>query len=151
MAIRRNLVVSGERDVLEEIECSTQDYPFYAIFVALTERLPHGLLLRGLARDTDPRATSVRAGRVLLDFPKLDALGWDVVARIRKVEQTPEGGVGIGLADLEEGEVGRVGGGEGELVDGGNDTCVCDGPFEVAGGLAAHDAGCGGGPGVAWV
>jgi hypothetical protein len=72
------------------------------------------------------------------------------MAGISEIEQAPKGGIRVGFADLEQGEVGGVGGREGELVDGGDDTCVCDGPFEVAGGFAA-DYACRGGGGVARV
>lgn len=67
------------------------------------------------------------------------------MAGVGKVEHAPESGVGVGLGDLEEGEVWGVWGREGELVDGRDDTGVCYGPFEVARGFAADDAGRGGG------
>jgi len=64
------------------------------------------------------------------------------MAGVGEIKHTPEGCIGIGLGDLEEGKIWRVWGGERKLVDGRDDACVGYGPFEVAGSLAADDAGC---------
>jgi hypothetical protein len=44
---------------------------------------------------------------------------------------------------LEKWEVWGIGRGKGELVNGGNYTSIGDGPFKIARGLAAYDAGRG--------
>ena len=137
------------RDALEKIQRSTQDDPFDTVLVALSQCLPDRFLLGSFAGDADPRAASIWTGRVLLDLSKLDALWRDVVAGVGEVEHAPERGVRVGFGDLEEREVGGVGGGEGEFVDGREDTGVGDGPFEVAGGFAADDPGRGGR--MAWI
>lgn len=69
------------------------------------------------------------------------------MAGVGKIKEAPEGGVWIWFRNLKEGEVGGVRGGEGELVDWGDDAGVGDGPFEVAGGFATDYAGSGGGGG----
>ena len=78
-----------------------------------------------------------------MDFPKLDSFWWDQVTGIREVEHAPESGIGVGLRDLEEGEIWGVRRGKGELVDGRHDSCICNGPFEIAGGLATDSTGTG--------
>jgi hypothetical protein len=70
--------------------------------------LPDGFLLWCLARDTDARAASVWARRVLLDLAKLDTLWRDIMAGISKVEHAPEGSVGVGFGDLEERKIRRI-------------------------------------------
>ena len=130
----------GKNHILEKVERSTENDPFHTILISLPKSLPHGLLLGCLTRDSDARATTIRSRRVLLDLPKLNTLRGDVMPRIRKIEHTPEPGVWVRLRDLEEWEIRAVRGGEGELVDGRDDTGVGDGPFEVPGCFATHDA-----------
>ena len=64
------------------------------------------------------------------------------MASVGKVEHAPECGIRIRLGDLEKGKVSRVRRWKCELVDGRDYASVGDGPFEVAGGLAADNAGC---------
>jgi hypothetical protein len=74
------------------------------------------------------------------------------VSSVGKVEHAPESGIGIGLGYLEQGEVWRVRRRKGELVDGRDYASVGYGPLEVAGGLAANDAGCSTVPrAMAWI
>lgn len=140
-----------EEDSLEEIESCAEDDPFDTVLVTLAEGLPDRLLLWRLSRDGDPCATAVRTGRVLLYLSEFDALWRDVVAGIGKVEHAPESSVRVRFGDLEEGEVWRVWGRERELVDGRDDACVRDGPFEVARGFAADDSCAGRRVRVTWV
>jgi len=126
--------------VVEKIKCGAEDYPLDTIFVAFSQCLPYRLLLGGLSRDRDSRATATRTRGVLLDLAKFDTLGGNEVARVGKVEHAPERGVRVGFGDLEEGEIGGVWGGQGELVDRGHDARVGDGPFEIARCLATDYA-----------
>lgn len=73
------------------------------------------------------------------------------MAGIGEVEHAPESSIRVRLGDLKEGEVWGVWGRKRELVDGGDDACVRDGPFEVARGFAADDACAGRGVRVPWV
>lgn len=136
--------------VLEKVQCCAENDPFHTVLVSLSQGLPHSLLLRCFASDADPCATAIGTRRVLLYLSKLNAFRGDVVSSIGKVEQAPECSVWVWLGDLEEREIGRIGGWKGELVYRGNDTRVCDGPFEIPRGLASDDA-RGRGAGVARV
>jgi hypothetical protein len=48
------------------------------------------------------------------------------MASVREIEHAPECGVGVRFGDLEEGEVGRIGRGEGEFVDWRDDAGICN-------------------------
>lgn len=61
---------------------------------------------------------------------------------VGKIEHTPECSVGIWFTDLKERKIRRVGRWEGEFVDGGDDTCIGDGPFEIPGSFTANYARC---------
>ena len=128
-----------KKDILKEVKCGTKNHPFDTVLVAFAECLPHGFFLWRFSGDTDSGATAVRSGRVLLDFAEFDSLGRDVMAGVGEIEHAPEGCIGIGLGDLEEGEIRRVWGGERKLVDGRDDACVGYGPFKVARGLTPDD------------
>lgn len=130
-------------NVLQEIEGSTENNPFDAIFVTLTEGLPDGLFFGSLSSDTYPCATAgaIRAGGILLDLAKFDTLWWDVMASISKVEHGPEGSIGIGLGNLEERKIRRIRRRKGELVDGRNNPGIGYGPLEVTRGLTPDHPG----------
>lgn len=106
------------KDILEEIERCAQDHPFDTVLVAFTQSLPHGFLLGGLSCYAYSCASTIWSRWILLDLTEFDPLGRDVVPGVGKIEHTPECSIGIWLADLEQGQVGGIGGGEGELVDG---------------------------------
>ena len=127
--------------VLEKVQCCTQDNPFYAVLVALTQRLPDRLLLCGLASDADACPASVGAWRVLLDLAEFDTFRRDVMPSISEVEHAPELRVGIGLGYLEQRKIPGVWRGERKFVDRREDTGVGNSPFQVSGGLAADNLG----------
>lgn len=129
----------GKMHVLEKVQCCTQDNPFYAVFVALTERLPNRLLLCSFSSDADACAASVGAWRVLLDLAEFDALRWDVVPSIGEVEHAPKLRVWVGLGYLKQRKIAGVWRGKRKLVDGCEDTGVGNGPFQVTRGLAADN------------
>lgn len=139
----------ANKNILEEVQSSAEDYPFDTIFIPFAQSLPHSLFFGGLARDADPGTSTIGTWRVFLDLTKLNTFGGYVVACVGKIKHAPEGGVWVRLRDLKEGKIRRVRGRERELVNRGNDTRVGDGPFEVARGLAADYAR--GGGGMAWV
>ncbi|KAI3487550.1 hypothetical protein L1887_48441 [Cichorium endivia] len=128
--------------VVEHVERCAEHDPLDHVLVALAERLPHGLFLGRLSCDGHTRSTATTAScrGVLLDLAKLDALWWDEMAGVGKVEHGPPGCVRVGFRDLEERLFvsGRVWIGEREFVYGRVDARVGDGPFEVARCLAAH-------------
>lgn len=96
----------GTSDSLKKVQCSAQDHPFDAIFVAFSQCLPHGLFFRCFASYTDSRASAIGTGRVLLDLAKFDTLGRNVVPRVREVEHAPERCIRVWFGDLEERKVG---------------------------------------------
>jgi len=127
--------------VVKQVEGGAQHNPLNAVLVPFSQRLPDCFLFGGFACNADAGAatTAIRPGRVLLDLAKFDALGRDVMACISEIEHRPEACVRIRLRYLEEGEIGGVGGGQGELVNGRDDARIGYGPLEVPGRFTAHD------------
>jgi hypothetical protein len=95
--------------ILKEVQGSTEDDPFDAIFVTFAEGLPYSLFFRGLACDAYSSSSTVRSRRILLDFTKLDAFRGDVMPSISKIKETPKCSIWIGLGDLEKGKIGGIG------------------------------------------
>jgi hypothetical protein len=127
--------------LLKKIQGSAQHYPFDTILVSFTQRLPHRLLLRRFSSDADPCSASIRTRWVFLDLPEFNTFWGYIVARICKIKHAPECGIRVWLRYLEEREIGGIWRGKRQLVDGGDDARIGDGPFEVTGRFTPNDPG----------